>query len=584
MKQRGAFFPVFPPLLLSFLLQDVAAQYVRRWSSNTSQAWLIDSNWSALSRPGSATSNANNDVALFDNMALNSNSLGIQMNTSSAVYSLGAIHWNMTVGESSAIGNSSTVNGSSGSLRLNGASVHVGSSGGSISNLLIGIGDSATTDLTIQNAVAGGNRTMTLRLGSSSGTMYVAADRTLTINTVISQSVSNSGFSKAGAGTLVMSAANSFNGVTVVSEGTLRATNNATVLGRGAASLLLDGGTLELANDSNLNYARNTSLSADSTISVDRLSASSASITHTLGRLTMGANCLTIARGAQISDDGIAGINFSATTLVDEAVFHTQANTQLTLGAVGGDYGLIKNGSGKMILVGTHTFTGVTTIEDGVLEVQGSMEGSSGIHNNSHLIFHSELDHAFDATISGRGSMTKDGSGTLTISGNHTFEGGTKVSAGTLYVTGALASGTVVDANGTLGSLGANARLENGLTILSGGTLDLTGASLRNNAGSDGILTLASGSLTLGNLTFADLIGWDWSDASAGTYKIIDGDFNIDWGSTAYLSPETAFDLGNGKSGYFTAGSLNVVIIPETSVPLLTSAAALLLLLRRKRI
>jgi autotransporter-associated beta strand protein len=211
------------------------------------------------------------------------------------------------------------------------------------------------------------------------------------------------------------------------------------------------------------------------------------------------------------------------------------------------------------------------------------MEGSSGIHNNSVLIFQNELDHTYDADISGNGSMIKDGSGALTISGNHSFSGGTTVSVGTLYVTGTLASSTVVEANGTLGSLGSSAMLENGLSILSGGTLDLTGATLRNNAASDGILTLASGSLTLGNLTFADLLGWDWSNATAGTYQLIAGDFTIDWGSTAYLSPETAFDLGNGKSGYFTAGSLNVVIVPEPSVPLLASGAALLMLRRRRR-
>jgi hypothetical protein len=155
------------------------------------------------------------------------------------------------------------------------------------------------------------------------------------------------------------------------------------------------------------------------------------------------------------------------------------------------------------------------------------------------------------------------------------------VSSGTLYVTGALSNSAVsVKANGAIGSNGIAGNLGNGLTLEAGGNLDLTGATLGLN--STGILNLTGGSLTLGNLTFQDLVGWDWTNAAAGTYQLMDGTFDIAWGSTAYLTEGTAYDFGNGKKGYFTEGSLNVVIIPEPRAAFL-GGLGLLALLRRRR-
>ena len=124
--------------------------------------------------------------------------------------------------------------------------------------------------------------------------------------------------------------------------------------------------------------------------------------------------------------------------------------------------------------------------------------------------------------------------------------------------------------------------LGNGLTIAAGGSLDLTGASL--GANSSGILSLTGGALTLGNLTFQDIVGWDWENAAPGTYELIDGTFSVDFGSTAFISEGTAYAFGNGKGGYFTSGSLNAVIfvIPEPSTALL-GTLGLLALLRRRR-
>ena len=189
-----------------------------------------------------------------------------------------------------------------------------------------------------------------------------------------------------------------------------------------------------------------------------------------------------------------------------------------------------------------------------------------------------------DMEISGQitnGALTKSGLGALTLSGNNTYSGATTVSAGTLYVTGVLANSAVTVENGAaIGSNGTAATLGNGLTIATGGKLDLTGVTVSSN--STGVLSISSGNLTLGNLRFSDIIGWNWENASNGTYQLIAGDFTIDWGDTAYLDAASAYTFGNGKQGYFTRGSLNVVIIPEPRAALL-GGLGLLLLLRRRR-
>lgn len=242
--------------------------------------------------------------------------------------------------------------------------------------------------------------------------------------------------------------------------------------------------------------------------------------------------------------------------------------------------------------------TGLITVDQGILNVNGlsvSIGGLAGanangnsVQNNSNtaatLTLGSNNQNSSYAGVIQNGSgtgnlgLTKIGAGTLTLNGTNTYTGDTLVSAGTLYVNGALGNTAVtVGSNGTIGGDGTIAST---LSFDSGANLDLTGATL--GLTSTGILTVAAGqTMTFTNFQFTDIVGWDWFNADAGTYTLIDGGGTVVFGAnTPTIDDPYAF--GNGKFGYFQQGSFQAVIIPEPATALLVSFG-LFFLLRRRR-
>ena len=60
-----------------------------------------------------------------------------------------------------------------------------------------------------------------------------------------------------------------------------------------------------------------------------------------------------------------------------------------------------------------------------------------------------------------------------------------------------------------------------------------------------------------------------------GTYTIIDGSAAINTAGLRNLGAANSFDLGDGKSAYFTEGSLVVNVVPEPSTYALLALAGL---------
>jgi len=172
-------------------------------------------------------------------------------------------------------------------------------------------------------------------------------------------------------------------------------------------------------------------------------------------------------------------------------IFARNDNTTYA-GATSGNGGMTKLGSGTLSLTGTNLHFGGTTITEGTLQIgaggtSGSLRGA--VVNNAALAFNRSDDFTYIYQISGTGSVTQRGAGTLTMTSTHSYTGATHVDAGTLLVNGSIASSSGV-------TVGAGAFLGGAGTVP---TVTMGAGGLKPGDGTTAIGTLNVG----GNLNFA---------------------------------------------------------------------------------
>ncbi|EHE5916330.1 fibronectin-binding autotransporter adhesin ShdA, partial [Salmonella enterica subsp. enterica serovar 4,[5],12:b:-] len=208
-----------------------------------------------------------------------------------------------------------------------------------------------------------------------------------------------------------------------------------------------------------------------------------------------------------------------------------------------GSGSLVKTGTGELTLSGDNSYSGGTTIDDGVLIADyADSLGTGAVANNGVLqVGEGELKN----TLSGTGSLVKIGTGELTLSGDNTYSGGTTIDDGVLIAANVNAlSGGDVDNSGTL-MLDANGAFElanitthTGATtaLAAGSTLGASqltqedGSTLSIDLGAatdDAVITADSVTLagTL-NVTGIGSVTDSWTP-EAYTYTLIDSDSAI---------------------------------------------------------
>ncbi|MBJ5532355.1 autotransporter-associated beta strand repeat-containing protein [Salmonella enterica subsp. enterica serovar Derby] len=308
------------------------------------------------------------------------------------------------------------------------------------------------------------------------GTGDVTNDAVLELNTGgdFTNAISGSGqVVKSGDETLTLSGANSYTGGTLISGGTLIA-SNVEALGTGDVT---DNAVLEL----------NTGGDFDNAISGSGQVEKSGDETLTLS----GANSYTggtlISSGTLVAND----VNALGTgDVTDNAVL--ELNTGGTFdNAISGSGQVVKSGDETLTLSGSNTYTGGTTINDGTL-IATSVDalGSGDVTDNAVLELNTGGD--FDNAISGSGQVVKSGDETLTLSGTNSYTDGTLISGGTLVATNLEALGT--------GDVTNNATLE----LNTGGTFDnaISGSGQVVKSGDDA-LTLSGSNTYTGGTTIS---------------------------------------------------------------------------------
>jgi fibronectin-binding autotransporter adhesin len=257
-----------------------------------------------------------------------------------------------------------------------------------------------------------------------------------TLNTLtLPQTIDGAGsLTKTGVGTLVLATANSYQGGTTV-----------------------NAGTLSISNDNQL-----------------------------------GLNVLTIGAGTLLTTSSIT----STRNIVfnSGAIINTAGNTDLFTGAFSGAGSLSIEGGGTVKLLSTSAathYTGVCTVVQpsslyvNTNGVQGPIDLSGA---SAKLFFDQDFTGSYGSVLSGTGSITKIGTGTVKLPNNSAaFAGTTTISQGTLNVNGSLGGsmltilpGATLSGAGTVCTTTSNGNLFPGNSV---GTIKINGA-----------LTLQSGS------------------------------------------------------------------------------------------
>lgn len=346
--------------------------------------------------------------------------------------------------------------------------------------------------LTFMNAGAG--LTGAIGLATSSTTLTFAQSTNSTLDQMITGAGS---VAKTGSGVLTLTGINTYGGGTTISDGTLQ-------IGTGGSTGSITG---DVINNASLAVNRSGTFIFGGAISgtggVSKAGIGTMVLTGTnsyTGGTTISAGTLQIGDGG--NNGSITGDVINRASLV-----FNRSGTYTFGGAISGTGSVRKTGGGVTILTGANTYTGVTTISSGVLQIgDGGTTGSitNNVTNSASLAFNRSDTYTFGGVISGGGSVKQLGTGTTVLTGNSAYTGGTTISNGTLQIGNGGTTGSIaynVNNNGTLAFNRSNALTFSGLISGAGSVAQLGSGNLSMSGANTytGGTTISRGTVTIGN-------------------------------------------------------------------------------------
>uniref|UniRef100_UPI00292FD718 beta strand repeat-containing protein n=1 Tax=Pedobacter nyackensis TaxID=475255 RepID=UPI00292FD718 len=392
---------------------------------------------------------------------------------------------------------------SSGTLTLNGGGLFVGSVGTIIDN--------------------------NITLGVNGG--FIQFPAAVTLSGVIS---GGGAFAKMGGGALTLSGTNTNSGPVTVNNGSLNISSDANL---GTGTLILNGGTLGITSNTNIDnsitFSGNSVISTTANATISGVISGAGTLTKT------GANTLTLT-----------GINTHTGNVLISA-----GSLSISGGNSIGDNSLVDLASGATLTL------------SGGSETIGSLAGAGNVVLGYSLTTgNNNTGTTFSGVISSLNTsgITKNGSGTFTLSGANTYTGSTNINGGTLILNGglAIADASVVNVvSGAILALGANETLA---SLAGGGSVALGSYTL--TTGGNNLSTLFSGGLSgnggslnktgTGTLTLSGINAYTGSTSVAGGTLKVDGTLN---GSSS-LTVGSGAILG-GTGSIFGTGSINTLTV-----------------------
>jgi autotransporter-associated beta strand protein len=263
--------------------------------------------------------------------------------------------------------------------------------------------------------LASGGSALTLSSGSATSPSIVVTNTTV----VSAPLAGTNGFTKSGPGTLILSGNNPLSGTVRLDAGS--STANDGVVRASSSGALANATLLQFRNSND----------GTSTLELD----------GSAGSITINAPLAATCRGdAAITLRNLAGTNY----LNGHVLLYEGGNAHNT-----------ESLAGLLVLSGSSQYVGSLT---GARTLSFTGPGH-------HLVLGPILNSTNGAPI----SLTKLGSGSLTLGGVNTYANGTTLGGGTLLVNGRLPTGTLAISNGT--TLGGSGLILSAVTVPAGATL-----------------------------------------------------------------------------------------------------------------
>jgi autotransporter-associated beta strand protein len=498
----------------------------------------------------------------------------------------------VTVANSIAGGGGTLSQIGSGTLILTGGGATYG--GTVISNGTLQIGDGGANGSIGAGAITNNS---VLAINSSTNIAF-ANDQAITGTGVLVQM---------GTGTTTLVANNTtYSGGTLISRGTLQVGSGANTATDGSL------GTGNVTNNATLAFNRGL---ASDTVS-NNISGTGALTMFGSGGLTLvGSNSysglttigsrytLQIGTGGTNGTLGTGSVSNAGTLSFNRSDLYTASN------AISGTGKLSQIGTGTTVLLGSNSYSGATTVTNGVLQIgNGGTTGSiaGDVVNNATLIFNRSDASTYSGTINGTGAVTKQGGGALTLAGANSYSGVTTISGGTLALSGtgsigtgglnlgttgspgafdlaALAAGAYsLPATGNLAGVGTISGNGKSLTVLgafqpgnspgtvtvdTGFTLDLSNSGssvfeITDPAYTAGTYDLVSGN---GSMVFGGILNLAFSGASYADGTDVLQLFANTGGRSGNFSAVNATGLAVGQSATFNPATGFITVVPEPS-------------------
>lgn len=403
---------------------------------------------------------------------------------------------------------------------------------GSINSLKI---DTTSNAVTIDNSSSGYTLTLSggglLVTGSNSATItrgtlkgkstaelviHQYSTGALTIESVVANNSGDTSLTKAGPGVLSLTATNTYSGSTNINQGVLSVASNKNLGSESAgAAININGGTLSVTQSVALDNGTK-------------------------------RRKIVLAGGGGTLDTPAADTTLSVT------------------GGVTGSGGLTKTGPGRLVLSGTNAYTGLTTAREGVLEINGTLDGTAVVVDSG-------------AALRGTGSISDAARISGVISPGAGSGSGTLTTGRQVWNTGGAYEVDINDATGIAGE--------------AAGWDKLLMASLTQQRGFVVRLLPADGGVAGRPANFnptVDNASYEWTIAQTAT-----GSFDL----SALSLDTTAFTGADVDASHFallqrpdlvTPGATDLVVqytydvVPEASMSFVAGVGMIPLLLRRK--